>query len=258
MNYLDGLWKVRGRRFSASIAVPRHAPEPALTDRLAMDRLAVALGLPSADPPASADPTDSSDTADITAALASPASHSEAWLELANRVPQPMSGAHLPFQTGALAGALHTRGLVVPPPAVQVPAVPDTGRHRGAAEPLMDLAPGQASAARQPLHASASLPADGGPVPVVTAHEEVGVPVVSPLVVPVGGRHRRPASSGAAKRPVVLGVLVLLVALVAVLGVRVVSAISTPRTPSVATATYGHASVAESPADQSPSRSEVL
>ena len=188
MSYLDGLWKVRGRLFSASVAVPRHAPEPSLTDRLAMDRLAVALGLPSADPTASADPTDSSDTADITAAPASPASHSEAWLELANRVPQPTSGAHLPFQSGALAGALHTRGLVVPPavqvpvlealvvhePAVQVPADPDTGRHRGAAEPLVDLVSGQESAARQPLYASTPWRAHNGLervgwVPEVTA-----------------------------------------------------------------------------------------
>lgn len=281
MSCLDGLWKVRGRRFSASVAVPRHAPQPTPTDRLAMDRLAVAVGLTSDDAP-----TLVLTSADSPSSSASPASHSAAWLELADRVPQPMSVTPpavqepvvpVPVVPVQMVHAPVLEALVVEAPAIQVPAVlPDTGRHRGAAEPLADLVPRPASATRQPLHSRAPWRAHSGLAPVgwvpaVSVPEEVLVPEVSAPevpaaeevlvpVVPGSGRHRRPASPKAAKRPVALGVLVLLVVLAAVLGVRVVSALSSARTPSVAAAAHGQPGglVVESPADQSPPRYGVL
>jgi len=284
MTCLGGLWKGRGRRFSASVAVPRHGPHPTPTDRLAMDRLAVAVGLTSADAP-----TLGLTSADSPASSASPASHSAAWLELADRVPQPMSVPPPPLQADGLGGALGGPGLVVPPPAVQAPVVqalvveapavqvpavlPDAGRHRGAAEPLADLVPQPSSAARPPLDARAPGGAHRGPVPggseVVVPEEvlvpevlvpEVLVPEVLVPVVPGGGRHRRPASSKPANRPVALGVLVLLVALAAVLGAGVVSALTSVRAQSVAAAAHAQPGgpVVESRADQSPLRYGVL
>jgi hypothetical protein len=139
---------------------------------------------------------------------------------------------------------------------------------------LADLVPQPASLPRQPLHASAPWRSHSGlvrvrsvpevSVPEVSVPEvsvpEVLVPEASALVVPGGGRHRRPASPRAAKRPLVLGVLVLMVALAAVLGVRVVSALSSARSSSVASAAYGQpgGQVVASPADQSPPRYGVI
>ena len=217
MSLLDGLRKGRSRQQSASGASSRRGLTLRSTKGLSADRIAAALGTLPVNP--------------------SPGTPSRS----SRRIQERTSGVQAP-QARARRGAPGGAAPSAPPPvvsrsAISPPVEPDSGRHRGRAERLAGWVQEPPSAAGPPRHASGPRSefdvaarvgsAQGNPVPPVS------VPVV---VVPEGGRHRRPAPAKRARvslpaalhgaaakshRLVVVGVVVLLVAVAAAFGLRV-------------------------------------